>query len=63
MQLFKSKYRTRIEAKIVELAVERAFYKDREVKAIHELNQKDRVHFIVLRGDCESKIKLLKSLL
>ena len=61
--MFKSKYRTRIETKIVEMATERAFYKDREIKAIHELNQKDRVHFIVLRGDCESKIELLRSLL
>ena len=63
MQLFKSKYRTRIEAKIVELATDRAFYKNREIKAIHENNQKERVHFIVLRGDCESKIELLRSLL
>jgi hypothetical protein len=62
MSLFKSKYRTRIEKKIVELLLQRAQYKAEEEK-ISNLKPAERIHFIVLRTDCEKKISLLRDLL
>jgi len=62
MHLFKSKYRARIEAKIVELVIQHNLYKDTEEK-ISILEPKERIHFVILRKDCEKQIELLRSLL
>ena len=62
MNLFKSKYRRRIEARIVELVMQRTILKSEEEK-ISSLKPKERVHFIILRSECEKKIEMLRSLL
>jgi hypothetical protein len=62
MALFKNKYRTRIEKKIVELLLQRAQYKAEEQK-INNLKPAERIHFIILRTECEKKINLLRDLL
>ena len=62
MRLFRNKYKARIEARIVDLVMQRAFLKAEEAN-ISSLKPKERVHFIILRSECEKKIELLKSLL
>jgi hypothetical protein len=62
MSLFKSKYRTRIEKKIVELTIEQDNLRMQE-NAISSLKPAERVYFIMRRAECEKAIKLLKSLL
>jgi hypothetical protein len=64
MTLFKSKYRTRIEAKIEELKLEQTKISDEEAKAAPmTLKPSERVHWIIARADCTTKIELLRSLL
>jgi hypothetical protein len=64
MPLFKSKYRARIEAKIDELRAEHAKISAEESKAQPiTLKPSERIRFIMARGECSSKIELLRSLL
>lgn len=64
MPLFKSKYRARIEAKIEELRAERNKISAAESKAEPmTLKPSERIRFIMARGECSSKIELLRSLL
>jgi FKBP-type peptidyl-prolyl cis-trans isomerase (trigger factor) len=62
MKIFKNKYRTRIEKKIVELLLQRNQYKIEEQK-ISNLKPAERIHFIVLRAECEKQVELLRGLL
>ena len=63
MNIFKSKYLIRIEKKIIDLEVQKAYLKSEEVKNASHLNTTDRVHYIVLRSECDKKISLLRELL
>ena len=63
MRLFKSKYRTRIEAKIVELEKEIEVIKSKQYEIRLSLNAPLYCHYSVEIGNLEKQIKLLKNLL
>lgn len=60
MNIFKNRYKSRIEAKIVELCIQRLKHITSEEVA---KNTTDRVNFIFKRKECERDIKLLRNLL
>jgi hypothetical protein len=60
--LFKNKYRARIEDKLIELVMQRAYLQEEKEK-VSVLIPKEKVRYILLIADCEVKIELLRSLL
>ena len=61
--IFKSKYRRRIEEKIIELYQERLNILFEASNKKHLLTTKEQVHYIVLKAEYDKKIELLRSLL
>jgi hypothetical protein len=62
MKFFKNKYRARIEDKIIDTIMQRA-YLQTEKEKVGNLNTKEIVHHIILIDECEKRIELLRSLL
>jgi hypothetical protein len=63
MPFFKSKYRRRIEDKILELYHERLNCVNEAGLKRSELTPKEQIHYIMLKGEYDKQIDLLKSLL